>query len=193
MTSSFESRQRCRSESRCPNCGADLVPDAVLCIACGYHLKKGTRLTTTVERLTQTVTDDANRHSSLAAARADNGRFAAFFSAFWIAGRIPRWQWWAYSAGFSLVKFSLRGLLDNRLVPAWWLLAVLMFALWIWFVAQVKRWHDMDKSGWWCLVNLIPLVGNLYALIELGFQRGTEGVNEYGEDPLASQRQLKGE
>ena len=56
-----------------------------------------------------------------------------------------------------------------------------------WFlVAQIKRWHDMDKSGLWCLVNLIPILGNTYALIELGFQRGTEGPNDYGDDPSCS-------
>ncbi|MEM8734462.1 MAG: DUF805 domain-containing protein [Planctomycetota bacterium] len=63
-------------------------------------------------------------------------------------------------------------------VGAFWI------ALWIAVMAQVKRWHDMDRTGLWCLVNLIPFFGNLYALVELGFERGTKGSNEFGNDPF---------
>ncbi|WP_436642307.1 DUF805 domain-containing protein [Microbaculum sp. FT89] len=48
-----------------------------------------------------------------------------------------------------------------------------------------KRWHDRDKSAWWLLIVLIPVVGALWYLIECGFLRGTEGENRYGPDPLA--------
>jgi uncharacterized membrane protein YhaH (DUF805 family) len=46
---------------------------------------------------------------------------------------------------------------------------------------QVKRWHDLDKSGWMVLVNFIPLIGMLYSLLTLGFQPGTAGPNKYGD------------
>jgi uncharacterized membrane protein YhaH (DUF805 family) len=48
---------------------------------------------------------------------------------------------------------------------------------------QVKRWHDRDKSGWWVLIALIPIVGPIWALVELGFLSGTEGPNRFGPDP----------
>lgn len=48
----------------------------------------------------------------------------------------------------------------------------------------VKRCHDRDRSGWFLLVGLIPLV-NIWVLIELGFLKGTTGDNQYGGDPLA--------
>jgi uncharacterized membrane protein YhaH (DUF805 family) len=57
--------------------------------------------------------------------------------------------------------------------------------LWPALAVSVKRWHDRDKSGWWTLVNLIPIVGSIWALIETGFLRGTEGPNRFGPDPLA--------
>ncbi|MGE9293422.1 MAG: DUF805 domain-containing protein [Puniceicoccales bacterium] len=46
-----------------------------------------------------------------------------------------------------------------------------------------KRWHDRDKSAWWILIGLIPLVGPIWTLIECGFLKGTDGPNRFGEDP----------
>jgi uncharacterized membrane protein YhaH (DUF805 family) len=47
-----------------------------------------------------------------------------------------------------------------------------------------KRWHDRNKSGWWSLIILVPFVGVIWFLVELGFLRGTAGANHYGPDPL---------
>ena len=47
-----------------------------------------------------------------------------------------------------------------------------------------KRWHDRNKSGWWSLIGLIPIIGGIWMLIELGFLKGTAGPNSYGPDPL---------
>ena len=54
---------------------------------------------------------------------------------------------------------------------------------WIGLAAEVKRWHDCGKSGWWFFIIIIPILGPIWKLIELGFFRGTEGWNEYGSDP----------
>ena len=51
-------------------------------------------------------------------------------------------------------------------------------------VLYAKRWHDRNKSGWWTLIALVPVIGGLWMLIELGFLRGTEGPNRFGPDPL---------
>lgn len=47
----------------------------------------------------------------------------------------------------------------------------------------IKRCHDRDRTGWFLLVSLIPLV-NIWLLIELWFIKGTDGANQYGPDPL---------
>jgi len=39
----------------------------------------------------------------------------------------------------------------------------------------IRRMHDTDRSGWWLLVPLVPLV---FALME-----GTRGENRFGPDP----------
>lgn len=35
-----------RSERSCPNCKTEYEPEAVICVACGYHLEKGRQLKT---------------------------------------------------------------------------------------------------------------------------------------------------
>ncbi len=47
-------------------------------------------------------------------------------------------------------------------------------------MVHIKRFHDRDKSGWWLLIGLIPLIGPIWLLIELGFLKGTPGPNQYG-------------
>lgn len=48
-----------------------------------------------------------------------------------------------------------------------------------------KRWHDRDKSGWWSLIALVPFIGAVWMLVELGILEGGRGTNQYGPDPLA--------
>ena len=47
----------------------------------------------------------------------------------------------------------------------------------------IKRCHDRNRTGWFLLVSLIPLL-NIWLLIEIWFLKGTEGKNKYGQDPL---------
>jgi uncharacterized membrane protein YhaH (DUF805 family) len=74
----------------------------------------------------------------------------------------------------------------------------------------VRRLHDRDKSGWWVLVffvlpsilqgmggqtgdaayvlQLAAFAISIWALVELGFLRGTVGPNRFGSDPLGAER-----
>lgn len=47
----------------------------------------------------------------------------------------------------------------------------------------IRRLHDLNRSGWWALIMLIPFVNLLFAIYILFF-KGTEGPNKYGPDPL---------
>lgn len=51
----------------------------------------------------------------------------------------------------------------------------------------VRRLHDIDKSGWFYLVSLIPLIGGIWLLILLCTE-GTRGENRFGADPKAAER-----
>ena len=47
-------------------------------------------------------------------------------------------------------------------------------------IVYIKRFHDRDKSGWWVLITLIPVIGAIWILVELGFLKGTPGPNRFG-------------
>ena len=35
-------------------------------------------------------------------------------------------------------------------------------------IVYIKRFHDRDKSGWWVLIGLIPVIGSIWLLISQG-------------------------
>jgi len=51
----------------------------------------------------------------------------------------------------------------------------------------VRRLHDIDRSGWWVLIVLIPLIGWI-VLIYWACQPGTPAPNRFGPDPLGGAR-----
>lgn len=57
--------------------------------------------------------------------------------------------------------------------------------LWPSLAIAAKRWHDVDKSAWWILIGLVPIVGGLIALAFNGFVAGTPGANRFGNPPPA--------
>ncbi len=54
-----------------------------------------------------------------------------------------------------------------------------IIVLWPFIATSVKRLHDLNRSGWWLLLNLIPLIGNIMVGFLLTFIPGTKGQNEY--------------
>ena len=52
--------------------------------------------------------------------------------------------------------------------------------------AAARRLHDTGRSAWWLLLIIIPLIGFL-VLLWWFVQKGTDGSNEYGPDPLAGE------
>lgn len=58
------------------------------------------------------------------------------------------------------------------------------FLFWIAAALLAKRMRDRGRSPWWLLSALVPIIGPLWLLFELGLRRGTPGENHYGADPL---------
>lgn len=46
----------------------------------------------------------------------------------------------------------------------------------------VRRLHDINKSGWWCLISFVPYVGIIILFI-FALLDSTPGRNQYGENP----------
>lgn len=109
---------------------------------------------------------------------------------FGFAGRARRKEYWM----FILVNFILACVLaaiDNLLglkigknheLLSTLYTIVIFIPSW---AVQFRRLHDTDRSAWWLLILLIPLLGWILILI-FNCQRGTWGTNRFGEDPLAS-------
>ncbi len=51
------------------------------------------------------------------------------------------------------------------------------------YMNSIKRAHDLDKPGWIVIGFLIPVVDIILAIYLLFF-KGTDGPNQYGDDPL---------
>lgn len=49
---------------------------------------------------------------------------------------------------------------------------------------SVRRLHDTDRSGWWMLLLLIPLVGAIILIVWMA-SRGSAGPNRFGTEPAA--------
>lgn len=52
---------------------------------------------------------------------------------------------------------------------------------------NVRRLHDIGRSGWWLLLGLVPLVGWV-VLVVYACLDGTTGANRFGPDPKAAER-----
>ena len=105
-------------------------------------------------------------------------------------GRIPRRVFWAGEIGVRLASYAVlipfAALLDGQQAEDAVNFVSLLIAIptiWMSLAIAVKRWHDLDKSGWWVLIGLVPCVGPIWAFIETGCLRGTIGPNQYGPDP----------
>lgn len=48
---------------------------------------------------------------------------------------------------------------------------------------SIRRWHDLNKSGWFVLSELLIL-----PIFYFWFAKGTTGPNKYGPDPLAGKQ-----
>ncbi|MGZ5029156.1 MAG: DUF805 domain-containing protein [Methylobacter sp.] len=46
----------------------------------------------------------------------------------------------------------------------------------------VRRLHDTDRSGWWILIGLIPVIGGIALLIFMVLD-SAPGENQYGPNP----------
>jgi uncharacterized membrane protein YhaH (DUF805 family) len=99
-------------------------------------------------------------------------------------GRVGRQQYWLMcllSVPFVIGASWVNGGSPTGTPGVFFLLPI----VWPSIAVQIKRWHDRGKSGWWILINFIPVVGDIWSLVENGFLVGTAGDNRFGPDPLA--------
>lgn len=108
-------------------------------------------------------------------------------------GRVPRLPFWVvkltllgWGSTFQYLMGPYGPEKPMTAGPAFITLLNFTIVLWIALAVQIKRWHDRDKSGWWVLLNVIPVIGQIWTLIECGFLRGTMGDNRFGQQSTVS-------
>ena len=113
---------------------------------------------------------------------------------FVIKGRASRSEYWFLQLLFTPLAMYVgfwsdpvsAGTIDPP--PLYILSTIIVILLFIPSItSQIRRFHDKDKSGWFILINIIPLVGWLIALVML-LDKGTPGKNRFGEYPLKSKK-----
>ena len=117
-------------------------------------------------------------------------RYPAMRRLFSFKGRVSRRTYW-YSVAVHLTIFAIFIGLVLTFDPFKWVMVgggvlylMWLFATtWMGLALCAKRLHDCNMSGWWQLLTLIPFLGLIWAVVQFGFLKGTNGLNRYGEDP----------
>ncbi len=98
------------------------------------------------------------------------------------SGRADRQEFWMFTLISFLISIVLAvvdaALGTSPLLGALYSLAVLLPSL----AVGVRRLHDTDRTGWWLLIGLIPIVGEIVLLVFLA-SAGKPQDNAYGPNP----------
>ena len=110
------------------------------------------------------------------------------------SGRASRPEIWWWTLFVVLLHISI-GIVDGALPEVTWgyaprvemmggplSLTTSMVLLLPNLSVSVRRLHDIDRSGWWFLILLIPIIGAL-VLIYWWVQPSTKGANSYDVQP----------
>ena len=107
------------------------------------------------------------------------------------SGRAPRSEyWWFYLFGLICALAGLVvdvglgvPIVDGRGEftggPVFWLVILALFLPYL--SVSIRRMHDIDRSGWWVFIPIIPVVGTIVYLV-FTCTRGTDGENDYGPE-----------
>lgn len=171
-----------KAEMSCPKCG-HLQPQQNECVACGIIVHKF--LARQAQQAQTAAAADtrspyAPPQASIAPAQPEQGELRVFS----VQGRIGRLRYLAWSLVIMAGLIGLFGVagivmaMSNTAGIA--LMALLTIAAVVVNVQiGVQRLHDVGLSGWFLLLNLVPLVGTFVPLLMMALP-GKCGANRYG-------------
>ncbi|QSX29232.1 DUF805 domain-containing protein [Shewanella cyperi] len=97
-------------------------------------------------------------------------------------GRARRTEYWMFVLFYMIFYVLLAGL--EYLLGASWIVTLFTLALLLPSLAVgARRLHDTGRSGWWQLLNFIPVIGWIVLLVFM-VQDSAE-TNVYGANPKA--------
>ncbi len=91
-------------------------------------------------------------------------------------GRAKRPEYWWFALFCFLVGLALN--MVSGTVSGLFSLATLLPSL----AVGARRLHDTNRSGWWQLLWIVPVIGWIVAIVFLA-KEGETGDNEYGSAP----------
>jgi len=103
-------------------------------------------------------------------------------------GRARRKEYWMFFL-FNVIFVFIAMTLDNMLGlsdattglgPLYGIYSLAMIIPSI--AVAVRRLHDVNKSGWWMFISLVPIIGGIWLLV-LMFTESKPGTNQYGINP----------
>ncbi len=98
-------------------------------------------------------------------------------------GRAQREEYWMYFL-FYIISYIVVAfvsyILHMPFLVVIFILAILMPSIAI----TTRRLHDINRSGWWQLLGLIPIIGGIILLIWY-VTDSDSGSNQYGPNPKA--------
>ena len=106
------------------------------------------------------------------------------------AGRSQRSEYWYFVLFNFLISFSL-GIIDTvagsfdpqiglGLLSGTYSLIILIPSI----AVGIRRLHDTDRSGWWLLLPLLPIIG-MIVLIVFFAENSQPNENRFGPNPKA--------
>ena len=111
------------------------------------------------------------------------------------SGRSRRKEYWWYSLLIAVVSVVLQFTVGATVDPGNPFAFPALFGGWPSFLlflvtiipslaVSVRRLHDINRSGWWNLIILIPLIGAIVLLVWFVL-KGERGPNRFDPDPKA--------
>ena len=98
------------------------------------------------------------------------------------SGRASRSEYWWFYLFFILLYVGLAILsVVVSEIFSFGMILVLLGLLLPSIAASIRRLHDVDKSGWWMLISIVPLFGLI--LIYFLSAEGSSGDNQFGPAP----------
>ncbi len=94
-------------------------------------------------------------------------------------GRVGRQEFWMFILVYIGIAIAVSIVTTMLRVPMVYTLFGLAMMVPSWAITA-RRLHDVNKSGWWQLIALIPLVGIIVLIIWLAGESKNEG-NQFGE------------
>jgi uncharacterized membrane protein YhaH (DUF805 family) len=97
------------------------------------------------------------------------------------SGRARRSEYWWWALFYLIVAVIFSGIGTAAHAPALGLVTILILLPTL--AVTIRRLHDTNRSGWWILIGLIPIVGSIILLV-FTVQDSTPGPNNtYGPNP----------